>query len=78
MLRIAPRIDMRLTDDYILKTISELLPDGHGELTYQRIAECCRCHPETVKESVRRLRSAGRIVTIGGKGRKPVSYRVAT
>ena len=67
---------MRLTDEHIFKTIKELLPEGNGRLTYEKIAIVCECHYETVKVSVRRLQHAGRLEMTGGRGRKPVSYRI--
>ncbi len=70
------RIDMRLTDEHILKTINELLPSGHGCLPTRQIAELCKCHPDTVRHSVRRLQAARRLEMDGGSGRKPVTYKV--
>ena len=68
------RIDMSLTDEYVLKTISELIPEGTGQLQYDKVAEKCKCSPRTVHRSVRRLRDAGRLQFEGGSGRNPVTY----
>lgn len=67
---------MSLTDDHIYSIINQLLPDGEGKLTYDRIADEAGCHKNTVINSTQRLRSAGRIAVKGGKGRDPVEYRI--
>lgn len=76
MIRPIIRIDMRLTDNFVYSAIAELLPTGEGQLTYNTIANKCQCHPETVKDVVKRLSNAGRLVMNGGKGRRPVIYKV--
>lgn len=68
------RIDMALTDERILEVITEALPDGKGELSYDRIAALAKCHFNTVKNATRRLEGAGRLQMRGGRGRKPVTY----
>lgn len=67
---------MTLTDESVLQTIEKLLPSGEGSLTYQRIADVVRCHVDTAVRSTRRLANAGRLTMEGGKGRRPVKYKV--
>lgn len=71
------RIDMSLTDECVLKTLSELIPEGKGQVTHEKIAEKCNCHVLTVQRSVRRLKNAGRLSFEGGRGRRPVMYTLA-
>lgn len=70
------RIDMALTDEYIFKLISEALPSGEGEISYERIASMANCHRNTAMISTRRLVGAGRLIMHGGRGRKAVTYKV--
>ena len=70
------RIDMRLTDDHVLKSISELIAAKNGSLTYEQIADKSKCGLMTVIRSTRRLQESGRLEMQGGKGRRPVFYKV--
>lgn len=70
------RIDMALTDEHIYEVISSILPTGEGEISYERIAGLAKCHFNTVRNSTRRLESAGRLKMVGGKGRRAVIYKV--
>lgn len=70
------RIDMSLTDNHIYQILEELLPHREGKLTYDQIASKAGCHKNTVINSTKRLTSAGRIATEGGKGREPVKYKL--
>lgn len=65
---------MSLTDECVLKSITELIPEGTGQVTHEKIAEKCNCHVLTVQRSVRRLQNAGRLTFEGGKGRRAVTY----
>lgn len=68
-------INMALTDKYIFQVISSALKHGEGQLSYDKIADIAGCHPNTVRNSTRRLATAGKIEMSGGKGRK-VHYKV--
>ncbi len=70
------RIDMRLTDKAVLETISELAAKHDGRITYEQIAEHSRCCISTARVSTMRLKRDGHLLMEGGKGRRPVIYKV--
>ena len=68
---------MRLTDDFVYKTICDLLALGLTSPTDTKLASLCACNKYTIRRSVKRLESAGKLIVQGGRGRRPVSYKVA-
>lgn len=67
---------MRLSDDRVFEAIRKLIPACNGQISYEAIAKEVGCHKNTAINAARRLASAGRIELEGGKGRRPVSYRL--
>ncbi len=52
------RFDMRLTDEQVLAYIQA---SDNRALSFLEIARALRCSPMTVRRSVKRLRTAGRL-----------------
>lgn len=66
------RIDVSLTDDRVLQIIRERLGSEPGRMSVDEIARLVGCHPNTARNSIHRLKSAGRLrVERGGGKRKP-------
>lgn len=70
------RIDMLLTDQRVYEALEKLLNGLEGQVSYPAIAKEVGCHENTVKRATRRLAHAGRLEMAGGKGRRPVIYRL--
>jgi len=71
------RIDRRIIDELVLKTIKLRLGKQPGRLALGEIAQEMRCSKDAVRRSVRRLNEQGFITCeVGGGYGKPSMYQV--
>jgi len=68
MLRLVIRIDMTLTDERVLEVIQEKIGNQPGRMTIDEIARLVRCHPNTARRAVNRLKNANRLKYERGGG----------
>lgn len=54
-------IEMHLRDGYTLEWLLERLKDGPDRITYVELASVLKCHPNTARNVINRLRGAGKI-----------------
>jgi hypothetical protein len=76
-LRATIRIDVMLTDERVLEVIKGHLGNKPGRLSIDQIAIEVKCHPNTARNAIKRLRRANRLVyQVGGGHGKASTFEV--
>lgn len=69
-------IEMHLRDQITLDWLKQRLADGPDKLTYAELSTALKCHPNTARNIIARLRGAGHIEIVDNHRPGGYTYRL--